>query len=160
MTLALMSGCIFCLDMMERSFSKPATGDEEEVPEMRIGELAERTGASVRSLRHYERAGLVGARRDENGYRVFDAGAIECVRRVRGLLDAGFTISEILPLSACLVKGKHSEPCSVAVADLYRQKLDQIDRRIRCLQEIRALVADRAACVAEQDISRSSSSRR
>jgi MerR family transcriptional regulator, copper efflux regulator len=127
---------------------------------MRIGELAERTGASVRSLRHYERAGLVGARRDENGYRVFDAGAIECVRRVRGLLDAGFTISEILPLSACLVKGKHSEPCSVAVADLYRQKLDQIDRRIRCLQEIRALVADRAACVAEQDISRSSSSRR
>jgi MerR family copper efflux transcriptional regulator len=155
-----MSGCIFCLDMMERSFSKPATGDEEEVPEMRIGELAERTGASVRSLRHYERAGLVGARRDENGYRVFDSGAIECVRRVRGLLDAGFTISEILPLSACLVKGKHSEPCSVAVADLYRQKLDQIDRRIRCLQEIRALVADRAACVAEQDISRSSSSRR
>lgn len=148
-----MSGCIFYLDMMERGFSKPADGDEKEVPAMRIGELAERTGASVRSLRHYERAGLVEARRDENGYRVFDAGAIECVRRVRGLLDAGFTISEVLPLSACLVKGKHSEPCSAAVADLYRRKLDQIDRRIQCLQEIRALVADRAACVAEQDTS-------
>lgn len=120
---------------------------------MRVGELAERTGVSVRSLRHYERAGLVEARRDENGYRVFDAGAVECVRRVRGLLDAGFTISEVLPLSASLVKGKSSEPCSAAVAELYRRKLDQIDRRIQCLQEVRALVADRAACVAEQDTS-------
>jgi DNA-binding transcriptional MerR regulator len=148
-----MSGCIFYLDMMERGFSKPTDGDEKEVPTMRIGELAERTGASIRSLRHYERAGLVEAGRDENGYRVFDARAVECVRRVRGLLDAGFTISEILPLSACLVKGKHSEPCSAAVAELYRRKIDQIDRRIRCLQEVRALVADRAACVAEQDTS-------
>ncbi len=153
LTLTLMSGCIFYLDMIERSFSRPADGDEKEVPTMRIGELAQRTGASVRSLRHYERAGLVDARRDENGYRVFDARAVECVRRVRGLLDAGFTIPEILPLSACLVKGQNGEPCSGAVADLYRRKLDQIDRRIRCLQEVRALVADRAACVAEQDTS-------
>ena len=64
MTLTLMSGCIFKLDMMERGFSSLADGDEREVPTMRIGELAQRTGVSVRSLRHYERAGLVDARRD------------------------------------------------------------------------------------------------
>ena len=116
---------------------------------MRIGELAGRTGASVRSLRHYERAGLITARRDGNGYRVFDEGAVGRVRRVRGLLDTGFTISEILPLSGCLVRGKVSEPCSAAVDELYRRKLDQIDHRIRCLQEVRALVADRVAYVEE-----------
>lgn len=148
-----MSGCIFYLRVMERIFFSPAEGDKTEVLTMRIGELAERTGASVRSLRHYERAGLVEARRDENGYRVFDAGAVECVRRIRGLLEAGFTVSEVLPLSDCLVRGKHSEPCSGAVAELYRNKLDQIDQRIQCLQEVRALVADRASCVAEQDTS-------
>src|SRR3712207_1473235 len=135
------------------AFWRPAHGDAKEVREMRIGELAERTGASVRSLRHYERVGLVEARRDENGYRVFDAAAVERVRRVRGLFDAGFTISEIPPLSGCLVNGEYSDPCSPAVAELYRRKLDQIDRRIRCLQEVRALVADRAARVAEQDTS-------
>ena len=151
LTLTLMSGCIFYLQVMERIFFSPAEDDKTEVLKMRIGELAEQTGASVRSLRHYERAGLITARRDGNGYRVFDAGAAGCVRRVRGLLDAGFTISEILPLSACLVKGKVDEPCSGAVADLYRRKLEQIDRRIRCLQEVRALVADQAVYVAEQD---------
>lgn len=120
---------------------------------MRIGELAKRTGVSVRSLRHYERAGLVEAWRDENGYRVFDAGATECVIRIRGLLDAGFTISEVLPLSDCLVKGQRGEPCPGAVAELYRRKLDQIDKRIQCLQEVRALVADRVACAEKQDTS-------
>lgn len=120
---------------------------------MHIGELANSTGVSVRSLRHYEREGLVEARRDENGYRSFDASAIEHVLRVRGLLDAGFTVSEILPLSACLVEGEHSEPCSAAVADLYRRKLDQIDQRIRSLQEVRTLVAQRVACAAERDTS-------
>jgi DNA-binding transcriptional MerR regulator len=130
-----------------------AVGHEEEVCAVRIGELAERTGASVRSLRHYERAGLITARRDPNGYRVFDDGAVECVRRVRGLLEAGFTVLEILPLSACLVKGTADEPCPGAVADLYRLKLEQIDRRIECLQEVRALVADRAARAVERDTS-------
>jgi DNA-binding transcriptional MerR regulator len=139
--------------MTVRSFSRTAGSDEKEVRAVRIGELAERSGASVRSLRHYEKAGLVEARRDGNGYRVFDAGAVECVRRVRGLLDAGFTISEILPLSATLVKGRHGGPCSAAVAELYRRKLDQIDRRIQCLQEVRALVADRVACAEKQDAS-------
>lgn len=120
---------------------------------MRIGELANITGVSVRSLRHYARAGLVGARRYENGYRCFDDAAVEHVLRVRGLLDAGFTVSKVLPLSACLVEGRQGEPCPGAVADLYRRKLDQIDRRIRCLQEVRALVAQRVACAEEQDTS-------
>jgi len=36
---------------------------------MRIGELAKRTGVSVRSLRYYDKMGLLGAGRSENGYR-------------------------------------------------------------------------------------------
>ena len=118
---------------------------------MKIGELANATGVSVRSLRHYERAGLVVARRDDNGYRVFDGTAVERVRRIRGLLDAGFTVSEVLPLSASLVEGKHNEECSAAVAQLYRRKLEQLDQRIQCLQEVRALVAQRVATTEELD---------
>ena len=118
---------------------------------MKIGELANATGVSVRSLRHYERAGLVVARRDDNGYRIFDSTAVERVRRIRGLLDAGFTVSEVLPLSASLVEGKHNKKCSAAVAQLYRRKLEQLDQRIQCLQEVRALVAQRVATTEGRD---------
>lgn len=93
MTLTPASGCTFYLGTTERGFSGPAGGEDEKwAPAVRIGKLAELTGASVRSLRHYERAGLVDARRDGDGYRVFE-GTVECVRRVRGLLDAGFAVS-------------------------------------------------------------------
>src|SRR3712207_8234791 len=103
---------------MELGFSEAAEDEEKEMPAVRIGEVAERTGARVRSLRHYERAGLITARRDGNGYRIFDPGVVGCVRRVRGLLDANFTMSEILPLSASLVRGKSSEPCPGVVVEL------------------------------------------
>ena len=36
---------------------------------MQIGELAATTGTTVRVLRHYEKQGLILARRRQNGYR-------------------------------------------------------------------------------------------
>ena len=38
---------------------------------MRIGELAARTGSSVRALRHYDRTGVLSSVRQDNGYRTF-----------------------------------------------------------------------------------------
>ena len=43
---------------------------------MLIRELSDRTGASIRSIRHYESKGLVYARRLANGYRDYDDNAI------------------------------------------------------------------------------------
>lgn len=104
---------------------------------MRIGELARRTGASVRSLRHYESTGLIEAARRDNGYRDFDATAVERVRRIRGFLANGFTIDDIRPLSPCLdARVREHEACDRAVK-IYRAKLDEVDARIRELQQMR-----------------------
>lgn len=67
---------------------------------MRIGELSAQTGASVRSIRYYERQGLLGADRTSSGQRVFAADAVERVALIRRLLDAGLssrTIADVLP---------------------------------------------------------------
>lgn len=55
----------------------------------RIGELAEQTGVSTRSLRHYENQGLIIAQRSSTGQRMFSASAAQQVRHIRMLLDAG-----------------------------------------------------------------------
>ena len=67
---------------------------------MRIGELAARTGVSVRSLRYYEEQGLLTSTRSASGQRHYTEDEIERVRFIQRLYAAGLssrTIAELLP---------------------------------------------------------------
>ncbi|MEU7429877.1 MerR family transcriptional regulator [Streptomyces sioyaensis] len=67
---------------------------------MRIGELAARTDASVRSLRYYEEQGLLTSSRSASGQRHYTEAEVERVRFIQRLYAAGLssrTISELLP---------------------------------------------------------------
>ncbi|MGA4844038.1 MerR family transcriptional regulator [Streptomyces sp. G45] len=67
---------------------------------MRIGELAARTDASVRSLRYYEEQGLLHSRRSPSGQRHYTEAEVERVRFLQRLYAAGLssrTIAELLP---------------------------------------------------------------
>ena len=71
------------------------------IAKMTIGELAEVTGASARSLRHYEAEGLLASSRLPSGYRDFNPATIETVRQIRLLLSLGFSIKVIRELAPC-----------------------------------------------------------
>lgn len=62
---------------------------------MRIGELSERTGASPRSLRHYEQCGLLASQRGGGGHRLYNEADVAQVRFIQGLLSAGLSTSLI-----------------------------------------------------------------
>jgi DNA-binding transcriptional MerR regulator len=67
---------------------------------VRIGELAARTGASVRSLRYYEEQGLLTSTRSPSGQRRYTAYDVERVVFLQRLYSAGLssrTIADILP---------------------------------------------------------------
>ncbi|NRQ35736.1 MerR family transcriptional regulator [Nonomuraea sp. NN258] len=100
---------------------------------MRIGELAERTGVSTRSLRYYEQHGLLTARRGPNGYRDYAEDDVKLVAEIRALLAVGFTLEDTRPFVDCLRAGHSSGGvCSESVA-VYQRKLRQIDEEIRVL---------------------------
>ncbi|MCA2216001.1 MerR family transcriptional regulator [Jidongwangia harbinensis] len=66
---------------------------------MRIGELATRTGVSVRSLRYYEEQRLLTAERSSGGQRHYPEAAAERVALIRHLFAAGLsgrTIAELM----------------------------------------------------------------
>lgn len=67
-----------------------------------IGELAAATGASRRSIRHYEDRGLLASSRTSTGYREYDAEAVGTVVRIRRLLSAGFNLDAIGVMLPCL----------------------------------------------------------
>lgn len=67
---------------------------------MRIGELADASGVSARSLRYYEGLGLIRSERTPGGWRDFDPSMIERVVMIQHLFAAGLcsaTINELLP---------------------------------------------------------------
>ncbi|MGS2641560.1 MerR family transcriptional regulator [Streptosporangium sp. LJ11] len=67
---------------------------------MRIGELASRTGVSVRSLRYYEEQGLLTSTRSASGQRHYTDDEVERVAFIQRLYTAGLssrTIAELLP---------------------------------------------------------------
>jgi DNA-binding transcriptional MerR regulator len=63
---------------------------------LRIGELAERSGVSADTIRHYERIGLMPkAARTSAGYREYGESAINQVRLVQNALHFGFSLKQV-----------------------------------------------------------------
>jgi DNA-binding transcriptional MerR regulator len=69
---------------------------------MRIGELAERTGVSVRSLRYYEEQGLLASERSPGGHRHYGQSQVERVEYLQRLYSAGLSSQTILSVLPCL----------------------------------------------------------
>ena len=112
---------------------------------MQVGELAERTGVSIRALRYYEESGLLPAKRETNGYRNFDEASVERVRVIKDLIDSGFTIEEIVSLASCLDGLFDETRCRHQTAELYRAKLAKLDGQLRTLTTLRERIVDRLA---------------
>jgi DNA-binding transcriptional MerR regulator len=69
---------------------------------VRIGDLAQQTGVSVRSLRYYEEQGLLVAQRTGRGQRTYDEDAVARVRLLRQLYNAGLTSTTIATVMPCV----------------------------------------------------------
>ena len=63
---------------------------------LKVGELARRTGLSVRTLHHYDEIGLLSpARRTATGHRLYGRVEIQRLQQIRSLRQLGFSLEEI-----------------------------------------------------------------
>jgi MerR family transcriptional regulator, copper efflux regulator len=70
---------------------------------MQIGEVADATGLSLRTIRHYEDVGLVRpSARSKGGFRLYSADDVERLRLVRSLKPLEFTLEETRDLLGVL----------------------------------------------------------
>ncbi|MGW4048946.1 MerR family transcriptional regulator [Streptomyces sp. NPDC004721] len=93
---------------------------------MRIGELADRAGVSVRSLRYYEQQGLLDSDRTAGGQRTYDEGAVERVQLIQQLYAAGLPSHTIVDLLPCVSTGM----VTGSMYDKIRHERDTIQQRI------------------------------
>lgn len=117
---------------------------------MKIGQLSEATGVSIRSLRYYEQQGLIASTRQANGYRTYSPLAVETVEAIKLYLNLGLTTEQIAGFLTCVIQNKEAF-CS-EVMPVYERKLAEIERQIVQLTQIRTNLIDRmAALTAEQN---------
>ncbi|WP_037158410.1 MerR family transcriptional regulator [Rhodococcoides fascians] len=70
---------------------------------MQIGEVAERTGLSIRTLRHYDEVGLVPpSERSAGGFRLYTDADVERLLVIRRMKPLEFTLDEMSRLLASL----------------------------------------------------------
>lgn len=66
---------------------------------MHIGELADRTGLSLRTIRHYDEVGLLPASsRTEGGFRVYTEADCERLLVIKQMKPLGFSLEEMAEL--------------------------------------------------------------
>ncbi|MFD8066183.1 MerR family transcriptional regulator [Streptomyces parvulus] len=101
---------------------------------MRIGELAARTGASVRALRYYEEQDLLVPDRSSSGQRHYPEGALDRVGLIRELYAAGLSSRAILEMLPHAADGR----ATTALLDRLAEERDRLDARIGELTDSRA----------------------
>jgi len=112
---------------------------------MRIGELADRTDVSTKTIRYYESIGLLPEpARTPSGYRDYHADAVERLRFVRDAQATGLTLAEISSVLELKAAGERSCAHTAALLDRRLELLDQQIVRLKAAREELAELANRA----------------
>ncbi|MHB0776610.1 Zn(2+)-responsive transcriptional regulator [Halomonas sp. WWR20] len=113
---------------------------------LKIGELAERSGVSVETLRYYEKAALLPSpHRGINGYRYYATDNIDRVNFILRAKALGFSLADIRDLLSLQVEAD-AHTCTEVKA-LAETKLAEIDAKLTELQRMRqALSTITVAC--------------
>lgn len=93
---------------------------------MRIGELAARTGVSVRALRYYEEQELLVPERSRSGQRLYPDGAVDHVRLIQQLYAAGLSSRTIVELLSYAPDGR----ATPELLDRLSAERDRVEGRI------------------------------
>ena len=103
---------------------------------MKIGELAQRAGVGIDTVRYYEREGLLPrAQRLASGYRVYAEDDVLRLRFVRRAKALGFTLPEIREL---LALSSHRDEDMAGMKAAAITKLADVETKLAELARIRA----------------------
>lgn len=100
---------------------------------LKVGELARKTGLTVRTLHHYDEIGLLKpSARSSSGYRLYGADDITRLHAIQGLRQLGFSLSAI----GGLLQGG-----TVPLADIVAGQIRALDEEMARARELRTRLA-------------------
>ncbi len=106
---------------------------------LKIGEVAERVGLSLRTIRFYEEEGLVlPETRTAGGFRLYARAAVGRLHTIKRLKPLGFSVEEMAEVLATLdglAAGDAADDTAGADRDALRARLEEIRARVEARAE-------------------------
>jgi MerR family transcriptional regulator, thiopeptide resistance regulator len=97
---------------------------------LKVGELAKRSGLTVRTLHHYDEIGLlVPSVRSDSGYRLYDRADVARLHAIQALRKLGLPLSEVGEMLAC---------DGATLPAIVERQIHALDREIEQASELRA----------------------
>ena len=101
---------------------------------LNIGQVAERTGLTVETVRFYEKKALIDEpQRSHAGYRQYPPETVKRVQFIQNAKDVGFTLKDIEELLALT---RNPGTSCRDIKQRAMQKIEEVDHKIRELQRI------------------------
>jgi MerR family transcriptional regulator, thiopeptide resistance regulator len=101
---------------------------------LKVGELAKKSGLTVRTLHHYDAIGLLTpSARADNGYRLYNRDDVARLHRIQALRGFGLTLADI---------GAYLSQPDTPLADLIARQIAMLDRQIEKAARLRGRLQD------------------
>ena len=102
-----------------------------------LKDMTKGSGCTPRTVRYYERQGLLRALRSPGGHRLFAASELERLNFIVGLREAGWSLDDV---TACLSvrddAGSDAEACA-RLQEMLARQIDRLHRKIDLLAQLR-----------------------
>lgn len=100
---------------------------------VQIGEVAERLGLSLRTVRHYEEVGLVVPERTPGGFRLYSEEAIARLALIKRMKPLGFSLEEMRDLLDITdrLAGGDDDPSLVSRLQMFERAVADRAERLR-----------------------------
>lgn len=112
--------------------------------ELTVGQLAARSGVAVSALHFYERQGLISSRRTAGNQRRYKRDALRRVALIRIAQRVGIPLADVAAVLALLPDGR--TPTRHDWQRISQSWRDELDQRIRHLQQLRDDFTDCVGC--------------
>ncbi len=122
--------------------SKGQTALDRPKKPMKIGQLARKTGKTVRALHLYEEMGLLAPDRSEGGFRLYGSDELARVYWISKLQDMGFKLSQIRGLLDAVAASNSAPEAMQGVRELFQSKLRDTREQIQKLLQLERDIAE------------------
>ncbi len=103
---------------------------------LQIGQVSQKSGASIDTIRYYEKEGLLKEpARSEGGFRLYPADTVDQLMFIQKAQGMGLTLKEIKSIMCCGDKGLG--PCCDMTVNLFSKKIDEFEAKIQELEEMK-----------------------